>query len=220
MFSNINDAWDRDPVKEMTNKLSNGAFKTQTDRAEIFNFKDGSNKINNARIGNKCESDNSIFSQSSLDLFSNSNLSPKKNKSHIGSSLEYTLDSDYSSYAPVNFKKKPYYSKSLIDSDLFSESITDSKCMYSVKHLKKCDGCYSKLKKMINQKVNKKFDEMMLDMKMKQIQTGMQIPNQIQSVPQYQSNPFSDSWKETLIIMIGALIALFMIFLIVRSLNK
>ncbi|XWV26415.1 hypothetical protein QJ857_gp0654 [Tupanvirus soda lake] len=228
MFSNITEAWNFDPVKEMTDKLSKGAFRANTDQSEIFNFKSQSNNINQTKVNNAKTNDIiSLSDGNSLSLLS-------ENTTGIN-----TLDSDFGSFAPVNFDKysnkkkqnKNKYSKRYdsisSDSDLSStDSLEESRCNYSVKHLKKCDRCYDRLKKLVNTKVNRKFDEIILDTKMKQLQnvTAPQFPilQQPQSQPYIQNTPNSnsDSWKETLIIVIGAIIAIFIIFLIVKAMHK
>ncbi|XWV25153.1 hypothetical protein QJ856_gp0619 [Tupanvirus deep ocean] len=229
MFSNITEAWNYDPVKEMTDKLSKGAFRTNTDQSEIFNFKSQSNNINQTKINNAKPKDIiSLSDGNSLSLLS-------ENTTGIN-----TLDSDFGSFAPVNFdkysnnKKKQNknkhskrYDSISSDSDLSStDSLEESRCDYSVKHLKKCDRCYDRLKKLVNSKVNRKFDEIILDTKMKQLQnvTVPQFPilqqPQAQSYAQNIPTPNSDSWKETLIIVIGAIIAIFIIFLIVKAMHK
>lgn len=182
MFSNINDAWNLDPVREMTEKLSKGCFKKEPSRADIFNFKDMGRGINNSRV----KSDNSVvLSEKSIDL-----------------------SSDYESYAPIDFGHKS-------ESDSEEFSYNDSKCSYSYRHLKKCDRCYYQMKKIIDRKVEKKLDDYILDMKMKQIQSQTQ-PYQIP----FRSYETPESVKEMVIIMFGMLIALFIIFMIVKNLSK
>ena len=46
MFSNITEAWGHDPVKEMTEELSKGAFQANKNQSNFFNFKDRINNIN------------------------------------------------------------------------------------------------------------------------------------------------------------------------------
>jgi hypothetical protein len=164
MFSNINEVWNNDPVKAITDNLA---------KNDTANLSDSH----------------------SLHLLSD----------------EYNIN-NYGSYAPVNFGKKDM---KIMDLEMMSEMISspvNSKCFYSMKHLKKCDKCHYKLKALINSKVNKKFDEMILKSKMKQLQ------NATAHTQPYV--PKSDSWKETLIIVVGAIIAIFIIFILVKSLNK
>lgn len=209
MFSNISEAWNNDPVKEMSNRLSKGSFTTNTDRNKIFDFR---------KKEEKKRSNYQLSDPNSLSLFSNGN--------HSGSDSEFDISSDLSidqhsllnqkenslysiPYAPVNFTRSKTNHR---QND--TDTIVDSRCNYSIKHLEKCDRCYDKLKKLINTRVNRKFDELMLDSKLKQLQN---IPL---STQMFQPNNHSDSWKETLIIVIGAIIAIFIIFLIVKALNK
>ena len=239
MFSNITEAWSHDPVKEITNKLSRGAFQTNTDQSEIFNFKNQNNTINQNKVKIKKQDILSLSEDNSLSLLS-------ENTTGIN-----TIDSDFGSFAPVNFDKydkysgkKKYQNKNKhnknytdnhasrnnfsinTDTDLSSDPVQYSRCNYSVKHLKNCDRCYDKLKKLVNTKVNEKFDEMILDTKMKQLQNATipqtQLVHQQPHVvlPQNIQNTSNNSWKETLIIVIGAIIAIFIIFLIVKALHK
>ena len=204
MFSNISEAWANDPVKEMTDKLSKGAFGTHTNRGDIFNLK----KTNPTEIS---LSDNT---SASISLFSENTI-------------------NQSPFSPIRFNKTNKKTNRIhhpslritdtdTNSDQTQESISssdnfaDSKCSYSVKHLKKCNRCYNKLKKLINGKLTKKVDEIILDTKMKQIQNASMLQQPTQPVQALQP----DSWRETLIIIVGAVIAIFIIFLIVKCLNK
>ena len=241
MFSNITDAWTHDPVREISDKLSKGAFRDNTEQSKIFNFKNQPKEKTNPKDTLSLSDVNSI-SLLSENIVSNNHA--------------YYSESDFkSNFAPVNFDKysrKKHQQKrpnrnlvssesvergdrlslgSIIptgsrgdrvwNSDLVSESCTDSRCNYSSKHLKRCDRCHSKLKKMINTKVNEKFDEMILESKLKQLQNANLAPTVIQQPAslrdQPQNNTSSDSWKETLILIIGAIIAIFIIFLLVKS---
>jgi hypothetical protein len=261
-FSNITDAWNHDPVKEMTDKLSKGAFRTNTDQSEIFNLKNQSNNINQNRVNQNKVNQNKVNQNKVTNIVPKSkdflSLSDGNSLSLLSENTlgTNTIESDFGSFAPVNFDKyttkKKYQSKkkhnkyydnanddSDLSSDLSSDFAQNSRCNYSVKHLKKCDRCYDKLKKLVNTKVNQKFDEMILDTKMKQLQNASippthiihpQMQPQIQPLMQQQIQPQmqpanlhpqkSDSWKELLIIVVGAIIAIFIVFLIVKALNK
>lgn len=204
MFSNINEAWGNDPVKEMTNKLSNGGFITP---------KGTSNTKNKEAL--------SLSDINSLSLISeNTNAS--------------TNDSDFGPFAPANFtkNKKKHNNRYKLDSDSDDSDYQDTKCAQSIKHLKNCNRCYDKLKDLINSKVNQKFDELILENKLKQLQSAISTPIAVPPTPQpnyqnqqntnqntNQNNTRNDTWKETLIIVIGAIIAIFIIFLIVKSLK-
>lgn len=50
MYSNITDAWNNDPVKEISTKLSQGSFRDTSEYSESFDFKKHANKSNNKRI--------------------------------------------------------------------------------------------------------------------------------------------------------------------------
>ena len=141
-------------------------------------------------------------------------------------------EADYGMYAPVNFNKYfPKRHSSILDDDnssdpldreessIFFDSDKKSRCSYSVKHLKKCNRCYIKLKKLINRKVTKKFDEIILDNKIKQIQSQ----SQFQPISQQQpiiSNSMSDSWKQMMIMMIGIILLILIIFSVIKGFNR
>ena len=216
MFSSIPDAWNNNPVKEITNKLMTGGFnKNKLDHTDIYNFKQELSES---------------ASESGINLLSED------------MSVGQNLQTRFSSYSPVKFKNKP---KSKLKSNLKSNSKTvpsidfsefetsgitdtsmptrpshmlDSRCSYSVKHLDKCTRCYAQLNKLINKKVKEKVNDIFLDINMSQLRMNNQ-PVQSQTQPQSASptsTGLSDSWKETLIIIVGAVIAIFIIFLITK----
>lgn len=200
MYSNIAEAWNKDPVKEITNKLSKNRKLLSPIDSEI-------------------------------------NSSPN----FIGSSDSITL-SDVGSLSLMSEKKNsPKLNKSILKNTKFIPTTTESDgsevCTNSIKHLKSCDHCYHRLKQMIDNKVNKKFDELILDNRLKEIQnSGLRTNVNQQTVPI--SNLALDSLllrnnepktpivekpgyvKETLIIIIGIIIILLIIFLIVKVIQK
>ena len=218
MFSNITDAWTNDPVKEITNRLSKGAFQDRTDHEKMFNFKNQNLLENNKRIN-----DNDM-----LSLSENISLSlASENTNYIKSPFISDV-SEYTTFAPANYDKyenkkqksiKTQHHPSVLsinttdtDTSNILDTAEDSKCSYSSKHLKKCDRCYYKLKKLVDNNINKKIEDIILDNKMKQLETFSQT-QQLQKPTQ------SDSWKETLIIVIGAVIAILIILLIFKCAN-
>ncbi|QGR53897.1 hypothetical protein [Moumouvirus maliensis] len=220
MFSNMTDiteAWERDPVKGMTKKISDGIFNADRDKNKtIYKFKNDSKDFN------------------SLSLSDNYSLS-SKNSLSLKNSPKISLDSDISTVLPSNFKKRGGIKNNIlnlseiINSDSsFTENGFNTKCEHSIKHIKKCNKCYDQLKKIVDNKVMKKMDEIILDNKLKQIQaftpnlTQQNTQQNIsQNIPQNNSSIINkDSWKETLVIVIGVIIALFIIFLIIKAICK
>lgn len=211
MFSNISDAWNHDPVKEMTDKLSKGAFQNTQNT--------------NKRIStDKSPSDFKWKTKEITNSKNNSNLSDGNSLSLLSDNTIGFSDSDFGSFAPIIFNKKKARnnnSKQHIDTDdtEITNSSDDLDCNYSVKHLKKCIHCNDKIKKLISNKVNKKFDEMILDNKIKQLQNA--VGSGIQTYqPLVASNMNNDSWKQTLIIVVAVVIIIFVIFLMAKTLNK
>jgi hypothetical protein len=231
MFSDITEAWTHDPVKEMTDKLSKkdmfqtNNFATQDAGSEIFDYRKyvnnatnspGNNSLSivseNVIETNTSETDSSYFVPINFDkrIDKKYQYDKKRGPGPSGENLRsYSLAREHNSRsAPKRRHESP--------SD---ESSVDSGCDYSVRHLKKCDHCYGKLKKMVSSKVDKKFDELMLDTKMKQLHS-MSLSPQIVQYPDTPRNKNSDSWKEILIIVVGIIIVIFFVFLIVKSVYK
>lgn len=220
MFSNIHEAWSKDPVKEMTDRLSKGDFKNENEFANAFKFKDHNNHINGQAVRSAQETNTTTTSlrdhHQSIDL---SSLTPDLRRDHsLDNTLSLSTYSDISSYAPVDFKRNKKMRYDFLDSE--SEPFSDSRCSYSIKHLKKCGKCYRSLIKLIEKKIKKKMDDVIIDMKFKQLQTQHLASPPALPAPIISTPIMSDSWKETLIIVMGAIITLFLIFLIVKSLWK
>ena len=67
---------------------------------------------------------------------------------------------------------------------------------------KNCDPCYYKIKKLIDDKINKKL---------------YILENKLVHAPPVRHSTQTDSWKNTLIIVLGAIIIILIIFLIFRK---
>jgi hypothetical protein len=195
MFSSINEAWDHNPVKEITNKLTKGSFnKPDTDPTEIYKFSQ------------------QATSDSTLNLLSE-DMSVGRN-----------MNTRYDSCSPVKFKTKKKIKKDVPSID-FSEfentsatdvsptTPVDSKCSYMVRHMSKCTRCYDKLNKLVDKRVKEKLNDVFLDYNLYQLKN---TPPTQPIVSQPSTDNKSDSWKETLIIVVGAIIAILIIFLITK----
>ena len=281
MFSTITEAWNNNPVNEMTNKLNSSkrSAEQETD-VDIYNFKteklvDKSDKHTNGILKhmidqqpfrvdpeisesgttstvNLLSEDVSMIGKSKYMSYpSHRNSKKKKNKLRelSGSSGEYSsnpLSIDFSEFddSPIGGVRGDL---AMMDSasDTINLStmsgtptptsyqnphkIGDSRCSYSVTHLKKCDRCYNKLNRMINRMVKNRVDNLFIEANMKQLQLAAinnhanaqtQSPVPIASITPVPTGlfamPTSDSWKETLIIIIGGIIAMLIIYLIAK----
>ena len=171
MFSNITEAWNNDPVKEITNKLKNNSTN------ETINLSDNTISIS---------SDNSLKN----DLFpidKNYKILPKN--------------------SPIKYTDK---SIDLTDS-IFSQENFDTNCTHNYKHLKKCNGCYNYIMNLIDTKVNKRIDDIILNEKLKQLKLYENSSK---------NNIISHSWKDTLIIVSGIIIVIIVILLIFKTIKK
>lgn len=162
MYSNIIEAWNKDPVKEMTNKLSKNR---------------------------------KFLSLSSTD-----------SEKPIKKSIDSLSLSDIGSLSILSEKRNDLPEKSILKSS--KNSSENSICSNTISHLKSCDTCNHRIKQMIDDKVKKKFDELILDNKLKELQNSKF------------SNEKSISWKEILIIVGGIIIILLIIFLIIKVSQK
>lgn len=195
MFSSITEAWDKNPVREITNKLKESE-KNYT-HADLFNLR----------------KDSSV-TEESIHLLSTS----------LDTNLSLSLDQNLASFPSKNYRILPSEKKDSakvenFDStethtftDSLRESMNHSKCAYHTRHFKKCDQCYQRLKELIDEKVNRKINDVIIDEKLKQLNNLQRSPSE--------KKTSSDTWKEILIIVSGALIALLLILLIFKTLNK
>jgi hypothetical protein len=183
MFSNISEAWSRDPVMEISSKISQGEFEHNRPQNNIFKI------------------------DSNKDIDTNSiNLSAND------------ISSDYLSYAPVKHSKNKsrypidkYSDLDSISELLPSDTLLTSRCNHCAKHLAKCNQCTRQIKKIINDRVNARLDQFILESRLKEI--GKQ-----QTVEQFHT-PANNQWNQPLMIAIGILIIVLLLFLIMKS-NK
>ena len=204
MFSSLNEAWGHDPVKEMTHKFSahNGGNQTH---ADIYNF-GGSAPVpapapaptpthtnhNLSRDSSPCPSFSLSSDQSSIDLLSDISTPPKTKK--------YPKHKNASMFTRERRDKFGSFDSS--DSFNSSDSPNHPACIMSMRHIKKCNACYINFKKMVDRKVKEKFNDTVFYNSF-----GQNQPPNNTSVPM-------DTWKETLIIVAGAVIVILLIFLI------
>jgi len=246
MYSNISEAWGHDPVREITTKLSKKINQSNNNMNNFLPEEGGwSNQINGMMTGpgfNNVNDVSDISDARSLSLASEYTIGtetePTNRKKDMNKRLKSLkpFDARADTYAPVHFDK--YMGKKRCF-DRFEDSDSEytfieneqnkSKCRYSIKHLENCDRCYNRLKDLIASKVNKKIDQVILDNKLKQIQNISLTPNTHYAHDSYLHShshshpnqvPNNGTWKETTIIVIGIIIALFIIYLIIRTINK
>lgn len=229
MFATIRDSIYNDPVKEITKKLNN----KNSDGRNIFNNQTDYSKTNLNRVNRDQINSNQInqyFDNRTKSDFDDNYTGSQNNGSEINiltdnnSLLNLASDAaDFGGYAPFNYNDNTH---SFINTDEdhlsynrnrntdIPEKYTKSRCNYSINHLEQCDNCYNKMNRLIETKVNKKFDELMLQEKIKQLENSLDAKNS-----KNYNKKSSESWKDTMIIILGAVIVIFMIFLIVRSLS-
>ena len=92
------------------------------------------------------------------------------------------------------------------DFDISSSSV-DNGCKFTNKHIKKCKKCNHKLKRIINNRLNEKYDDMVFDYHRK-------------NSNKKSSKSSDDNLKQTIIIIIGIIICLVILFLIIKQLTK
>ena len=228
MFSSIKEAWDKDPVKDMTRRLKQGEFtsppksplsRRDPDRRDL----DSESSIQSLNLSSDMNGDHSDSDDNYASIsFGGLKSQSKKFKSPFKPSMKTSKQSMKRS----SKRQSPHLFEMTDDSDESDYDETDqgmtSECGYSMRHLKKCGQCYRKLMKLIDKKVKRKNDDFIFDTKMRQIQS--QTPSSSQLSNNNNNNqPFintNDSFKETLIIVSGAIIVIFIIFLITKSVGS
>jgi len=215
MFSSIADAWNNNPVTEMSQKLSKGSFKQSTDN-HMYKLSEDSLSFSDAPLS--LGTDDIGMSRDRSTLMS---ISPTPEAQTLRRLLDddiLTIDmgefaNSLESSDGVNLTTTPIQKNG---------SIGDSRCSFSVKHLSKCDRCYRRLNRLINKKVKEKVNEYFVEANMKKLATINTQLNQSNALryPEADRSPLlSESLKETLIIVFGGVIALVIIYLIVKCLK-
>lgn len=197
MFSGINEAWNNDPVKDITKRLSNGSFSRPSDMADALTVKKNRNNINDGRINNNQQKES----------YQNITLSDDDEITDASISLYSTCDTDtYTPFASVDIGKS---GRKLLKKN--------SSCNFNHRHLKKCSECRTQLKRMINSNIEKRMKDILLEIKLKDLHMQTNKNSADNDKPHYF---FNDNWKEVAILVMGSIIALLIVYLIVRSINK
>lgn len=157
-YSNIDEVWSHDPIKEITNKIS----------------------------GNNSNSD-------FFDRKKQSNFSPSDPKS-------LSLTSDFNAS----------------DSIMNSIKLDSLQCSHNLAHVRKCNKCNKKIKRLVNLKVNERIDDILLERKLNQLRNLSTIKtNDTQKI-----DNVSNTWKELLVIMVGCILLVFVFLIIFKSLIR
>lgn len=192
MFSSIEEAWNHNPVEEMTHRLSQGEFrKNPIDEMIYVKDRDQWKK--------KQERSEDSVASISLNGISDTYTNSKKSKRQFSS------------------KNIRHYNNPLtsdVDDSEMSDFQISEKCIHSIRHLKKCGYCYRKLSKIIDKKVKKKCEELQLE---KQLRDTHDIPIKQESKTSFFAN---GQLREVTLIIVGGIIALFIIFLMFRNSNR
>lgn len=159
--------------------------------------KEISNKISKKEYSDDYQYDvNTSDDNSAISLVSDANRYSDNYTGAYDNQIHY-------SHAPVNQpeRKNRYLTKA-------PYSNGQSKCDYSINHLDNCDRCYYRLDKLIEAKVNRKFEDLVLDQKMKKLQTSLEN----QPTIKYQTN-----WKDLLLFLLCLLVIILFIFLLAKN---
>jgi hypothetical protein len=138
-FSNINDVWAADPIKEITDKIkhvNNNSITVNNDKPV---------EDQSAKLTDSLEKNDPFFSP-----FASVSLNDKS-ESHVLSDTFSDFDISNSDIKISSENKK---------------SIRE--CKSTVKHIKSCSRCNNKLKKMINKRVSDKYDDLIFNYQKKQ----------------------------------------------------
>lgn len=221
MFSSITDAWNNNPVTEMSHKLSKGSFAKKSDDT-IYKFNDDKSSDPHLSLNTEDFGLSDMFANDKRDRSKLMSISPTPE----AQTLRRLLDDDILTINMSDFEN------SLESSDGVNltptpaphsrKNIGDSRCSFSVKHLSKCDRCYRRLNRLINKKVKEKVNDYFVEANMKKlaaINTQINQNNVLKTTDNEKNSFFSESLKETMIIIIGGVVALVIIYLIVKCLK-
>ena len=208
MFSGINEAWNNDPVKDITKKMSNGSFSKPPDIVRALNVKNQTNDVNNNRINKKNRKN-----RENIEAYTSISLSDDDEITDASISLYSTCKSD--AYTPLASTRD----LSPMDIRYSNNKSTkrDSGCNFNHRHLSKCTECRGQLKRMISSNIEKKMKDILLELKLKELHI---YGNKNNSDDTKQTHFFNDNWKEVAILVMGSIIALLIVYLIVKSMNK
>lgn len=224
MFATISEAWNKDPVKEITEKLNDGMFKS-TFPQEIYDLDKTENSLSIVTENLQSTPTFNFTKNNSKKKFigkKNSNKNSHKKKNNKKKNYQYKEESEITD--SDNWGSEKYSIKKEID-DIISECESESchntkKCNYTSKHLRKCDKCYNELKNIINKKISKKIDTIILDSKMKQLNnisntSITSIPTTPNIIPS-QISVNNSLFRQTVIIIACLIIVIAIIFIVVK----
>lgn len=215
MFSNITDAWTNDPVKDITNKLSNGAFLNHNEHENIFNFKKqnfSENKKNinlnePAGLSEKLAAGSTRFSEfTNSDNLSLSLLSDNTDVVDYSDAKPIKNYLDKSKKNKVIRQKKEPVAYNFTDTD--TSNIFDSIEANNPEIKNQDRYYYQKIKKLVDDKINKKLDDFMLENKLKQIENFSQTEKKC-----------DNSWRDMVYIIIAVVIVILIIVLVFKCLH-
>jgi len=135
----------------------------------------------------------SIPKQTSIYNFRNKVQSSSDNSLSVSDNINFSTDTNNDFSLTSAFRETDSHPS------ILKCSKNDNNPEHIDVHLKNCNYCYAKMKKIIDRKVQQKLRE----------STSLNV------------NPgITDSWKDTLIIVAGAVIVIFILFLISRNFDK
>lgn len=249
MFSNINEAWNHDPIKEITDKISQDRFRTkssQNNESISANRSDiilpDLNNTDNDYVGTVSLGDSydpydpydtydSHESQSydpsettSLRILSNTPHGTSKYK-HYPNRIQSRHENNRS-YRPRNYRRRISRTDLFRKKDKLKTSPYYSYCSHCLEHFDSCYLCNDKIQNLIDSKVSQKLDNLILENKIKHMQS--QSSNQTSDQSQVNTNSTStierftieSAWKDIIIIALIIVVMFLIIFVIIKVVNR
>jgi len=250
MFSNINEVWGKkDPVRQISEKISQGILPNKDPYHQIYNMPKSQKEAkeedrpHKSSVPQPTDQNYDLASDSKYSLLSDTDLGPlngesrlshddaavpksspkpalkKKSRSNDSDRERKTASFDMLTSEDVEMSLTDWKSDDSESLTMSSASaIEHKKCSKVAHHLKKCHRCSKKLKKLINNKLNNKYKDFLINKHINQ--PRLEQPNLTLAAPHPTQSAFNDSFKETLLIVVGAIIIIFVLFLIAKTFSK
>ena len=149
LFSKLSDAWTKDPVKEMSTKLSKKQFAETDTYSDVFNL----------NYDNAPTSDATTNTNTDISIYTHT---PGHTQSHESQKSHNNPTTRLDTVKNPKFKTKKH-------------ALSD--CENYMIHVKSCKSCNNSLTSIVKAQVAERVDQIILDMKLQQLKDANQTTN-------------------------------------------
>jgi hypothetical protein len=199
MFSNINEAWGNESLKQLTDKIKNNSQKKVAEN-----------------ISHSAKSDDTDFISMTENALADKKKSAIKDRPQDSDLFDTSYSSNFNhSLNPTGFSFLNQPSIGIVQQPM---PIKDD-CSKIINHVNTCAKCKLKLDRIIKKKVKEECEDLLFENKLLKLQsppngTSAQSTSTISSLTG--KSGMSDNFKETMIILVAAIVVVFIIFIIFR----